>query len=164
MPISRSKQRELDAIYTRNADTVYRVCMLFLRGRTADAEDAMQTTFLRLANSGKRFRDREHERAFLIVSAGNVCRDMLKSAWNRRVALAAEPPEPACAPFEEDETLRAVMELPDRCKVAIYLYYYEGYACKEIARHMGKTEGSVWGYLHTGRELLRNALKEEVAK
>lgn len=154
-------QRELDAIYTRNADTVYRICMLFLHGRCADAEDAMQTTFLRLARAGKRFQNAEHERAWLIVTAGNVCKDMQKSGWNRRVTLSEAPPEGAYTPRDTDETLRAVMALPDRYKVAIYLYYYEGYACKEIARHMEKNESSVWGYLHTGRELLKRALKEE---
>ena len=63
-------------------------------------------------------------------------------------------------PFNVDETLQSVMALPDKYKTAIYMFYYEGYSAKEIAGYMGKTESSVWGYLHQGRNLLKRTLKE----
>ena len=159
-PLGRT-EKEIIAIYERNVDTVFRVCFLFFRGNRADMEDAVQTTFLRLTQETKPFCDEEHEKAWLIVTAGNVCRDMLRSGWRRRVVMNAQLMEGNAVPFEIDETLQSVMALPDRYKTAIYLFYYEGYSASEIAGYMGKNVASVWGYLHAGRNLLRTMLKEE---
>ena len=152
--------KEIAAIYERNVTTVYRVCVLFFRGNLSDVEDAVQTTFLKLVKGPPRFRDAEHEKAWLIVTAGNICRDMLRSGWRKRVAMGEPHAAQAAVPFEIDETLQSVMELPDKYKTAIYMFYYEGYSAKEIAGCMGKTESSVWGYLHVGRDLLKQMLKE----
>ena len=157
-PLGRTYQ-EIAAIYERNVDTVYRVCFLFFRGNRADVEDAVQTTFLRLTQQTKPFCDTEHEKAWLIVTAGNICRDMLGSGWRKRVVMDEQQIEQSAVPFETDETLQSVMELPDQYKTAIYLFYYEGYSAKEIAGFMGKTVASVWGYLHSGRTLLKTMLK-----
>ena len=152
--------KEIAAIYERNVTTVYRVCVLFFRRNLPDVEDAVQTTFLKLANEPPRFRDPEHEKAWLIVTAANICRDMLRSGWHKRVDMDEKRMQQAAVPFEIDETLQSVMELPDKYKTAIYMFYYEGYSAKEIANYMGKTESSVWGYLHSGRDLLKQMLKE----
>ncbi len=150
---------ELTAIYERNADAVYRVCMLFFHGSAADAEDAVQQTFLRLMQSKTRFLDRRHETGWLIVTASNVCKSVLSSGWRKRVDMDEAALLRLRAPANPDPLLASVTALPDKYKTAIYMYYYEGYACREIARFMGKTENSVWGYLHEGRALLRQALK-----
>ena len=158
-PLGRT-EKEIIAIYERNVDTVFRVCFLFFRGSKADIEDAVQTTFLRLTQETKPFCDAEHEKAWLIVTAGNICRDMLRSGWHRRVEMDEQIAQRASVPFAIDETLQSVMALPDQYKTAVYLFYYEGYSAKEIAGFMGKTVASVWGYLHAGRKLLRTMLEE----
>lgn len=150
----------LAAIYTRHARTVYRVCALFLHGSVPDAEDAVQTTFLKLLRAGVRFRDAEHEKAWLIVTAANTCRDLLASGWRKRVSLDEERVSSEPSPDREDETLSAVLQLPDKYKLAIYMFYYERYACREIAHYMGKSEESVRGYLSAGRKLLKQRLEE----
>ena len=142
--------KEIAAIYERNVTTVYRVCVLFFRENLPDVEDAVQTTFLKMMHEPKRFRDPEHEKAWLIVTAGNICRDMLGSGWHKRVDMDEKRMQQATVPFEIDETLQSVLELPDKLKTAIYMFYYEGYPAKEIADHMGKTVSSVWGYLWIG--------------
>ena len=152
---------EIAAIYSRHADSVYRVCMMFFKGKRDDAEDAAQTAFLKLIDSGVTFKNPEHEKAWLIVAASNICRDMLRSAWRKKVKLDDPRIASAPAPYDGDDILASVMSLPDNCKTAVYMYYYEGFSCGEIARAMGKTTASVWGYLHKGRTMLRDALKEE---
>ena len=152
---------EIVSIYSRNVDTVYRVCMMFFNGKKDDAEDAVQTAFLKLMDSGVSFKNSEHEKAWLIVTASNVCRDMLRSSWRKKVELDDSHLAAAPALYDGDDILTSVMSLPDNCKTAVYMYYYEGFSCGEIARAMGKTTASVWGYLHKGRAMLRDALKEE---
>lgn len=155
--------KEITDIYRRNAQTVFRVCTLFFRGNVQDAEDAVQTTFLKLMQDETPFHSPAHERAWLIVTAGNVCKDMLRLGWRTKVDLDEEAIHRQSAPIAMDETLRLVMALPDKLKTAVYLHYYEGYSVREIAGHMGKSEPTVWRYLHDGRERLKAAWKEEEA-
>lgn len=160
MQTQQRTNHELAAAYARHADTVYRICMLFFHGSVPDAEDAVQTTFLRLMDRRTRFASAEHEKAWLIVTASNICRDVLKSGWKQRVSPDERIADMASAPAAADETLQAVLALPSKYKTAVYLYYYEGYSCREIARMMNKAEPSVWRYLRCGRDLLRNTLEE----
>ena len=51
---------------------------------TADAEDAVQEVFLRLLTQLPRFRDGEHERAWLIRTTIHRASDLRKAASNRR--------------------------------------------------------------------------------
>ena len=60
---------------------LYRLCLVMLRN-TADAEDAVQETFIKYMLSSPPFNDDEHEKAWLITVASNKCRDMLRS-WKR---------------------------------------------------------------------------------
>jgi RNA polymerase sigma-70 factor (ECF subfamily) len=43
-----------------------------------DIEDAVQETFYRLINKKTRFKSAEHEKAWLIRTAANICKDKLK--------------------------------------------------------------------------------------
>ena len=62
----------------------------------------------------------------------------------------------------EDERLFAsVMDLPDRYRLAIHLFYYEDYSIREIADILGVREGTVKARLSRGRALLKKTLKEE---
>lgn len=122
----------------------------------ADTEDAVQDTFLKLATAKKAFRDREHEKAWLIVTARNLCKDELKRSRRREVPLeeaaVAVQPKP-------DETLELVRSLPERYQTVIYLYYYEGYATKQIAKLLGKPDATVRSDLRRGRLLMKQGLE-----
>ena len=149
-----------EEVLDRYSPLVYRLAWQSL-GNRQDAEDAAQSTFLKLMKSPVRFENAAHEKSWLIVVASNICRDSLRSGWNKRVQLGDEALEGIPAEESSGDLLRQVMELPDKCKTAVYMYYYEGYTSGEIAEAMGKSRASVWGYLHSGRKLLREALKEE---
>ena len=64
-------------------------------------------------------------------------------------------------PFEIDETFKTVMNLPERYKDAIYLYYYEGYSTDEIARILKKPHSTIRSHLHEARKLLKEVLENE---
>ena len=78
-----STDEELTEIYRRQVDAVYRVCYAFMKN-PADTEDLVQETFLKLLTSGRRFDSQDHERAWLIVTASNACKDALKHAGGPR--------------------------------------------------------------------------------
>lgn len=163
MPDSLSRtDKEFSEIYNRHVDTVYRVCFMFLKNPT-DTEDAVQDTFIKLMNYSGSFESEEHEKAWLIKTASNHCRDILRHWWRRTIDLddIGGSPEERQELEEPDETLEKVLALPAKYKTAIYLYYYEGYKTAEIAKMTNKPEATIRGYLHKGRQLLKVELGGE---
>lgn len=146
----------LAAIYQRRIDMVYRICFTYMKERL-QAEDAAQETFLRLLDSGAAFSDEEQEKAWLIVTARNVCKNELRRRRRGEVPLDSVA-EPAAEQPELDETLQAVLQLPERQKIAIYLHYYEGYSAVQIGKLFKRPANTVRSDLRRGREALRRTL------
>ena len=167
---------DIEAIYRRHVKAVWRLCYSYL-GSSADADDATQVTFMRLVDHPREFDGEGHERAWLLVVAGNVCKDVLKSSSRTRVvAMPDDGTEPAAdssqgagvdpalvVERQDDEVLRAVRARPERDRDVVYLYYYEGMKTDDIARMTGDPPSTVRNRLRDARTLLRKALGGERA-
>src|SRR5690625_6806489 len=103
-----------------------------------DTEDMVQNTFVELLKHQTLCENTVHEKACLIGTATNLCKDFFKRWWTRKVSLKNESIEMSKAPFIIDETLEKVMALPSKYKIAIYMYYYEGYTTRSEERRVGK--------------------------
>ena len=138
--------------------TVYRLCYSFL-GSASDAEDATQSVFMKLVDRPRTFEGEEHEKAWLIVTASNHCRDVLKSAARTRVVtLDSEDVREPSVEDHVDDTLSVVLKLPEKYRDVVYLHYYEGYKTDEIARMLEVPPSTVRNRLSDARGLLREAL------
>jgi len=125
---------------------------------THDTEDMVQETFLRLISSGVGFVSEEHEKAWLIVTASNLCKDTLKKWWRKTediddLTLGLQQP-----PFEIDHVLDAIMKLPADQKCAVYMYYYEGYSTLDIASYLRCPHATVRSRLSRARKTLKKKL------
>lgn len=149
-------QADIQGIYARHVDTVYRVCFAYL-GNRADTEDAVQDVFVKLMRANDRFTSDEHVKAWLIRVAVNRCKDMLRSS-SRGVLPFEQAPEPVSPDSSVNETLDAVMRLSPTYKDVVYLYYYEGYSTEEIARILQRPASTVRGQLSEARTILRGKL------
>lgn len=150
---------EFAACYRAHFQMVWNLCYSWLRN-PVDTEDAVQETFLRLVRCGKHFRDREHEKAWLIVTAGNVCKDELKRRG--RQSLSLEQVDQVAAPDGPGgETMEALLALPERYRQALYLFYYEELSTQQIAKVMKRPEATVRSLLHRGRKALKARLEGE---
>jgi RNA polymerase sigma-70 factor (ECF subfamily) len=147
---------EFTETYRRRADMVYRLCMVYLK-KPADAEDAAQAVFLKLLQSYPAPRDLEHERAWLITTAKNHCKDVLKSAWRTRRVDLETLPEPASRGrgVERGEAVERLLALPEKYRTALYLYYVEEYSVREIAEALSRKESTVQSQLLRGRKKLK---------
>ena len=150
---------ELADLYLRHSRTVYRVCFAYLKN-PADTEDAVQDTFFQLIRSGPALESTEHEKAWLIRTATNVCKNMLRHWWRRRENIEDHADLPSSETVKTDEVFQVVMELPEKYKTVVYLYYYEGYTSVEIAEILKKPQSTVRNHLHEARAILRERLGE----
>ena len=149
--------KDIEDIYRRYVDMLYRVAYSFMKN-SADAEDMVQETFIRLLRSGTSFASEQHEKAWLIVTVSNLCKSALRSPWQRRTGLDDMAEPPAAADVTPDETLEAVLALPEDYKLPVYLFYYEGYPTAEIARMMDVAPAPVRSRLNRARKKLKLTL------
>ena len=149
----------LRTLYRDYMPSVYRMAYSYLQNHP-DSEDVVQECFLRLAQSGKHFEDTRQVQAWLIITAANLSKDLLRRAHRKDLPLDAAEDRPA--PREEYKELRrAVLELPDKYRTVIYLYYFEGYSVQELAKLLHRPESTVKTWLRRARELLRETIERE---
>ena len=149
--------KEIAEIYERHRMTVYRVCYAYMKNRM-DTEDVVQETFFRLIRNNPVLKSAEHEKAWLIRTASNVCKDELKRRRRTEESLDDHPELQMPDMQPHADVLRAVTELPDKYKTVIYLYYYEGYDSAEIAAMLRLPKSTVRNRLHDARKLLKERL------
>ena len=141
---------------------MYRVALTIL-GRGADAEDAVQDTFLKAYRRMDGLRDEGSERAWLMSIAINTCRDYLRTAWlrhiDRRVSLDQLPEGSCDASFGDETVLQAVMALPPRLREAVLLRYYKGMKLREVAGVLGIGLSTVKQRLDRANGILRARLE-----
>ena len=125
---------------------------------SSEAEDIVQMVYVRLMTARPTFKDATHERAWLIRTAVNLCKDYGKSAA-RRTSVPLDEATLAAFPSESVEVLDAVGQLPEADRYAVYLYYFEDVPVREIARILGVPEGTVSSRLARARKKLKTLLK-----
>lgn len=155
-------QMQASRLVSQYADMILRISYQYLK-QTCDAEDICQSVFLKYLTANLRFQSPEHEKAWIIRTTINACKDHLKSAFFRRTAPLEEAEAVAAAPVQVPDTdlLKAMKRLPRNYRISIYLYYYEGYSAREIGTMLGKNEATINQYLSRGRRKLRTYLTEE---
>ena len=124
----------------------------------ADAEDAVQDVFVRLLTKAPRFRDGEHEKAWLLRATLNRASDLRRG---RRDDAPLDEALTVSAEDNDGSLLSAVRALPEAYSAVIHLYYYEGYSIQEIARLLALPSPTVGTRLARGRKRLRELLKED---
>ena len=149
---------DITEIFRRHVKSVYRLCYSYF-GSAADAEDAVQTTFMKLVTNPRTFDGEQHERAWLLACAANVCKDELKSARRKRAGDMPPDVVDESASAESSDVLQAVLALPPQYKDCVYLHYYEGYKTDEIAEMTGTPPSTVRNRLSDARKMLRSALQ-----
>ena len=120
------------------ADMILRISYQYLK-QTCDAEDICQTVFLKYITGNCQFDSAEHEKAWIIRTTINACKDHVKSAFFRRTVPLEEAAAMAAPQIPDPGILEAVRTLPRNYRISIYLYYYEGYSAREIGNIMGKS-------------------------
>ena len=157
-------QSQLETYFHKYYQVCSRVAFAMVKNR-ADAEDIAQEVLFRLFVYQPKFQGEEHEKAWMIRTAMNLSKDLLKSKWHTSTIGMEDVPKAQQPYFEEpfadgDDTLREVLELTGRYRDCLYLFYYEDYSVREIAGILEKPENTVKTNLRRGREALKQKLNE----
>lgn len=144
------------------AGTLYRIACTYFR-QHADAEDIVQTAFMKLYQTETEFQDEEHIKRWLIRVTVNEARNLCSSFWKKNVTSLESSGmiQPYDFPRPEYSDLYdAVLSLPGKYKIVVHLYYYEDYSVKEIAEILSLKETTVQTQLMRARKQLKIKLKE----
>ena len=156
----------IENIIQQYSNMVYRLAYARTRNR-ADAEDLFQEVFLKCYKANQQFNSEEHCKAWLIRVTVNLSKNFLTSAWKKRTVLKGGPPwnfenySTSLLENDKGEIFYAVMELPEKYRIVIHLYYYEDYSVSEIANILNRKDSTVKTQLFRARRLLKQNLKGE---
>ncbi|MBD0372789.1 MAG: sigma-70 family RNA polymerase sigma factor [Pyrinomonadaceae bacterium] len=175
LPEATQKPRELESLFQEHYEHVFRTAYR-ITGSASDAEDVLQTVFLRLIKSSEGIDQAESPKGYLLRAAVNASLDLMRS-HTRSKSVAIDDVEydltdnkrlsPEAA--AEDRELRnliqeAVARLGERASEVFVLRYFEGYDNREIADMLGTSQMVVAVTLHRARSRMRKEIGEYLEK
>jgi RNA polymerase sigma factor (sigma-70 family) len=153
-------QAAFEALLRRHAPMVLSVCRRAL-GNTHDAEDALQATFLVLAQKAASIRKRESLVSWLHGVAYRMATNAKRATARRHKhesrANTPQPPDPAlCASWLELQALldEEVACLPETLRAPFILCCLESKSYAEAAGQLGLQEGTIRNRLGRARKRL----------
>lgn len=163
---------ELSRIMDKYGNSIYRMSYYMLQNEQ-DAQDILQETLIKYMQKAPIFKSKEHEKAWVLRVANNLCKDMLRFQKKNRYLSLDEIREiedginaNVCQDILEEGQSRAeliaqIFSLNEKYKKIIFLHYYEDYSVKEIASILCISEAAVKKRLERGRsELKKRILKQ----
>jgi len=144
---------EMENIVNQYSNMLFKLCFTILCNNT-DAEDAVSDTFFKYIVNSPIFHDSQHQKAWLIRVATNICKDMHRFR-KRNHHITLDDISDYCETKEDIDILAEVMRLPAKYKAVIYLFYIEGYQTKEIAKILSISPSTVRKRLQYGRDILK---------
>ena len=144
---------EMQEVIDKYMGMLFRLCYIQLSNH-ADAEDAVSETMIRYMKKRPTFKEEEHRKAWILRTAINICRDMQR--YNKRHQYVNLEDFYDYVADQEDRTIiTSLMNLPEKYKSVLYLYYIEGYKTAEISGMLEITPSAVRKRLQIGRKKLR---------
>ena len=158
---------DAERLVRTHSDTILRVCYGYL-GSREDAQDVCHDVLLKMLMNTTVFESEEHERAYIIRTTINTCKNFLKRADVSLTDSFDSFPEHLDTVVEHPKNLEladgdinlgeAIQTLPPAGREVILLYYWAGYSVKEIATQLNASPGAISMRLGRARTLLHDAL------
>lgn len=155
------QEEDIQRAVFKYSNMLFKICLVSL-GNEHDAKDAVQDTFYQYIRKRTEFENEEHEKAWLIRVATNICKNMLRFKF-MHPKIDIDALYDYSESEEDGEILEDLMLIPYKFKTVMILHYVEGYKVNEIAKVIGKTPSAVKMRLKKGRKLLKQEyVKEEL--
>jgi len=159
-------------------DQLYAAALRYTKN-PEDARDLVQDTYLKAFNSFHQFEEGTNLRAWLYrvltttfintyrkdqrrpqLASGELEDWQLAEAQSHTSDLGKSAEAEALENLPDSDIKRALQEIPEEFRIAVYLADVEGFYYKEIAGIVDVPAGTVMSRLHRGRKLLREKLAD----
>lgn len=146
-----------------------------MTGSRQEADELYQDTFLKFLELGKRPDFDRNPKSYLLAIAVNLWKNRRrKYAWRQRITGQPVPMEevpleiPSKEPSMEQHIIfaeqkkqirQAVLELPDKYRIVVVLFYMEDMKLSEISGLLGLPQGTVKSRLHKAKKILEKELE-----
>lgn len=174
--VGNAEFEELGVLFRDYHKAIFRIAYR-ITGSQSDAEDVLQTIFLRLTPNRARLDISPNPEGYLKRAAVNASLDLLRRRtransvsldvidFTQNSKLAFPSPEKDFADAELRELVRhAVAKLEGRAATAFALRYFEGYDNNQIAQFLGMSQMVVAVTLHRARTRLRKEIGNYLEK
>lgn len=140
------------------------------QGDRHEAEDVLQTTYLKIADGRAKFGEQSAFKTWLFGVVRNTARERHRRRTTRHLLLVKWKPDPPPAPIAPDasveaqqvaSTLRAVLEgLSERQREVLELVFYHDLTIEEAAEVMDVSLGTARTHYHRGKQTMARRLAE----
>jgi RNA polymerase sigma-70 factor (ECF subfamily) len=163
-------------------DQLYSAALRYTKN-PEDARDLVQDTYLKAFSSFHQFEEGTNLRAWLYrvltttfintyrkgqrqpqLTNGELEDWQVAEAQSHTSDLGKSAEVEALENLPDSDIKRALQEIPEDFRIAVYLADVEGFSYKEIAEIVGVPSGTVMSRLHRGRKLLREKLATYAAE
>lgn len=159
---------DIKTLIREYGNDVLRTAYSFVRDREA-AKDLFQETFIKANYNLDKFRGDSSIKTWLIRITVNVCKDYLKSAYQKNVvpmtqveedSLRVEDDHEQIENADRDEQIRrAVSSLPENYREVVLCVYFREMSVADTSAALGVPEGTVKSRLARAREVLKSKLE-----
>ncbi|MBL8207475.1 MAG: sigma-70 family RNA polymerase sigma factor [Blastocatellia bacterium] len=162
-------ESKLESLFRQHYDQIFRTAYR-VTGNANDAEDVLQTVFLRLARRKNDLELAPNPQAYLLRAAINASLDIVRARTvNNLVPIDEVAPEKFSThrnpeTLQADRELRALIQneiskLSQNSAEMFVLKYFEGYDNKEIAQMLGTSHLVVGVLLHRARSQMKKRIE-----
>ena len=167
---STSLGEELEQIFRQHHQLIFRTAYR-VTGSREDAEDVLQTIFLRLLRREFPPNLTSNPRAYLYRAAVNLSLDAVRARKRLEVAADAERfkdrAQQGDSEREEEihqRLLEAIAELNPRAAEILILRYVHNYSDSDIAKLLGTTRGTIAVSLFRSRARLKSIIRSSLGE
>jgi RNA polymerase sigma factor (sigma-70 family) len=163
-------EHELRAQLEQHHESSYGWALHCCGHRTTEAEEVLQTTYVKVLDGRARFDGRASFKTWLFAVIRHTAADERRRQWLRMAGLVRymrlqprqEHQEPAEAHIQRSQQQVAFREalacLPERQQQVLHLVFYQDMTVQQAAEAMGVSVGSARQHYERGKKRLRQCL------
>ena len=156
-------ERSFRQLYSRHTPGMYPLALRLVGGSEADAQDAIQETWIRACKRLERFEWKSSLRTWLTGILINCIRESNRERERRQEEELQDDAATAVSsqPLTRIDLEQVIARLPDGYRHVLTLHDISGYTHEEIGVLLEITAGTSKSQLYHARRALRSLLREE---
>ena len=154
------KREQLGQLILASEDSMYHVAKSLLYN-DADCQDAIQEAIAKAFDKIGTLKQDTYAKTWLLRILINECYGIMRKEKKIISLETCEQEEPWMERQDYSDLYEALMGLTEEARLAVTLYYMEGYNIREIARMTKVTESAVKSRLARARTKLKEELSKE---